>query len=456
MSQAVTHFQGEFARLAGSLPGAGHPVLDGLRAAALARFVREGLPGIRQEDWKYTSLASLERRPLPVAAADAPEMPTLSAVVAQAVLPDAVHRLVFVDGHFAPSLSRHTLPAGVRAGSLANRLADQPDGSLPFAVDRLLAASAAPAPTGVPAAGSSLAVLNLALGADGFDLHIPAGVVIDAPILVLFVSASAETTSLPTSHIRLDAGARATVIEQHFTLHEGASLTSVVERITLAPAADLHHIKVQHANSKAQHVADTEATIAANAQLHSLVLALGGQLAREDLRITLAESGAHADLDGLYLARGRMHLDHHTTVHHASPTCTSAQDYRGILDEAGRGVFNGRVIVAKDAQHTDAQQHNANLLLSENAEIDTKPQLEIFADDVKCSHGATIGQLDPAELFYLRSRGLDETAARSLVTFAFAARALHRIDSLSPLFAALRTLLFARLPGGSALEDLTR
>ena len=480
MSQAVTHFQGEAARLGAGLPGAGHAALDALRARALARFVREGLPATRLEDWKYTSLAAVDRKPLPVLPAEQAALPALAAVLAHAVLPDAPHRLVFVDGHFAPALSQHSLPAGVRAGSLAARLAAQPQDGLPFDADALLAEHArapatAPAvragglgtglaPTGStmtgitagqPAQGSSLAALNLALGADGLDLEVPAGVVLDAPVLVLFVSVTAETSALPTSSIRLGEGARATVIEQHFSLHEGTGLHSVLQRIDVGAHADLHHIKVQHEGLRVQHVADTEATVHGHGQLHSLVLALGGQLAREDLRITLAQTGAHADLDGLYLASGRQHLDHHTTVHHASPACTSAQSYRGILDDAGRGVFNGRVIVAKDAQHTDAQQNNANLLLSDAAEIDTKPQLEIFADDVKCSHGATIGQLDPAQLFYLRSRGLDKTAARSLVTFAFAARTLHRIDGTTPLFAALRSLLFARLPGGAALiEDI--
>ncbi len=501
MSQAVTHFQTEAARLGHGLPGAGNAGLDALRAAALARFVREGLPVTRQEDWKYTSLVAVERKPLPVLAAEQAASPTLAEVLRHAVLPKEVNRLVFVDGHFAPGLSSHRLPAGVRAGSLAARLDAQPQEGLPFATSALIApagsgaaaiaAQAAPAavgaahgaatpavaaahaiglgtglaPTastlhgitaGVPAQGSSLAALNVALGADGLDLDVPAGVVIEDPIMVLFVSATPDTSALPVSSIRLGDGSRATVIEQHFSLHEGAALNSVFERIEVGAKADLHHIKVQHEGPRAQHVADTEAIVHGEGQLHSMVLALGGALAREDLRVTLAQTGAHVDLDGLYLANGRQHLDHHTTVHHASPACTSAQAYRGILDDAGRGVFNGRVIVAKDAQHTDAQQNNANLLLSENAEIDTKPQLEIFADDVKCSHGATIGQLDPAQLFYLRSRGLDETAARSLVTFAFAAHTLHRIDSSTPLFSALRTLLFARLPGGAALiEDIT-
>ena len=440
MSAAVEHFAAEHARLAGVLPGAGHPRIDALRGDALARFAREGLPVTRQEDWKYTSLGQLERHPLAVSDPDETALPALDAVLSRALLPAAAHRLVFVDGHFAAALSRHGLPVAVRAGSLASRIADHPQAGLPLAADD----------------GSALAALNLAFSADGLDLAVPAGIRIDEPILVLFVSVTPDRSAFPASCIHLAPGAQACVVEQHLALHAGAALNTVLERITLDAGATLHHIKVQHENTRTVHLADTAASVASGARLHSLVLALGGQLAREDLRVTLAAAHAEVVLDGLYLARGRSHLDHHTLVLHASPDCTSRQAYRGILDDAGRGVFNGRVVVARDAQRTDAEQSNANLLLSDNAEIDTKPQLEIFADDVKCSHGATVGQLDPAELFYLRSRGLDAATARSLVMFAFAARSLASVDAGSALYAALRALLFTHLPGGAMLEALTQ
>ena len=469
MSNAGDYFLAEFARLAADLPGAGHPEIDLSRTAALERFAEQGVPLTRLEDWKYTNLAQLERKPLPVALADEATLPSLAHLKSLAVLPDAAHFLVFVDGHFAPSLSHHSLPANVRAGALASRIADQPEAGLPLApaaspADLSAASRVSPPPSGsaalaVALAGetsSALVSLNLAFSADGLDLVIPAGEHIAETIVVLYVSATPERSVFPASRIHLGKGARATLLEQHVSVHDMPGVDTVVERISLDAGAELHHIKVQQEGARHVHLADTSAILAEHARLRSLVLALGGQLGREDLRITLAGPHAHVELDGLYMPNRRMHLDHHTMIHHASPDCSSRQTYRGILDDAGRGVFNGRVVVAREAQHTDAQQSNANLLLSDNAEIDTKPQLEIFADNVKCSHGATVGQLDPAELFYLRSRGLDESAARALVTFAFAARSLGGIDADSALYTGLRSLLFGHLPGGAALEDLTR
>lgn len=439
MSLANQFFAEEYARVASALPGAGHAECDAQRQKALAQFVQQGLPTTRQEDWKYTSLATLDRKPFPLMPTDHEAEVRLSQILSLAVTPKAPHRLVFVDGRYSPALSQHALDNGVRAGSLSARIADHPEAGLPISALH----------------SSSLVSLGIALSEDGVDLSIPSSAQIDEPILILFVSATPGHSVFPASSIRLESGARATVIEQHLSLHGEAAFSQVLSRIRLDDDAELTHIKLQAENERAIHLADTEVDLAARAQYHSVVLALGASIGREDLRINLNAPGAHADLDGAYLPRKRMHLDHHTTVRHASPSCTSRQSYRGILDEAGRGVFNGRVVVEPDAQHTDAQQHNANLLLSDSAEIDTKPQLEIFADDVKCSHGATIGQLDPAELFYLRSRGIDEVAARALVTFAFAARVLSSLENHAALYSGLRAALFAHLPGGDVLESLS-
>lgn len=433
----VAHFGAEHARLVARLPGAGDGALDHLRAQALERFSRLGMPTTRQEDWKYTSLAALERRPLPVAEAPA-SLPSAALLQSRALALESACRLVFVDGRHAPALSSLTLPAGAFAGSLAARLAGGATQALP-ALDEH---------------DSALAALNLAFGADGAELTVPAGIHVEAPVVVLFVGTQPERSAFPSLRVRLGADASATVVEQHLCLHQGAALNTMVSRIELAAGASLRHVKLQQEGERVVHLADTAARLAAGARLHSLVLALGGQIAREDLRVALAGTHAGVELCGLYLARARRHLDHHTCVVHAVPDCTSRQDYRGILDDAGRAVFNGRVVVAKDAQRTDAQQSNANLLLSDNAEIDTKPQLEILADDVRCSHGATVGQLDPAELFYLRSRGLDEVQARTLVTLAFAARALSTLERGGALYAGLRRALLSALPGGDRLETL--
>jgi len=436
---ASQFFADEFARVESELPGAGNANLDLQRKKALDQFLELGIPSSRQEDWKYTSLAALEKKPLPLLREQNQADPSLAELCNLAVLPNAEHRLVFVDGRFAPALSQHTLPVAVRAGALSSRLSDRPEEGHPISAN----------------GGSGLAALGLALSEDGLDLNIPADISIDTPILVMFVSATSGHSVFPASTIHLGARAKATLVEQHLSLHSEAAFAQVLTRVSLDQDADLTHLKLQTEGERSIHLADTEVDVASRAQYHSVVMALGASIGREDLRINLNAPGAHADLDGAYLPRKRMHLDHHTTVRHISPDCTSKQSYRGILDEAGRGVFNGRVVVEKDAQHTDAQQSNANLLLSDSAEIDTKPQLEIFADDVKCSHGATVGQLDPAELFYLRSRGIDESAARALVTFAFAARVLSSLESHEGLYSGLRKALFAHLPGGSVLEDLS-
>jgi Fe-S cluster assembly protein SufD len=268
------------------------------------------------------------------------------------------------------------------------------------------------------------------------------------------VSSKGEHTVCPRLHIHLEEGAEASVIEEYLGLHAESQWTQTVLSAQLDSRSTLHHIKVQTEGARTYHLADARFVLGEASTLNTLTLALGALVGREDLHIELQGSGAQARLDGLYIPRKRMHLDHHTEVFHQVPHCVSAQNYRGIVDDAGRAVFNGRVVVARDAQKTAAEQHNANLLLSDQAEIDTKPQLEIFADDVKCSHGATIGALNPQELFYLRSRGLDAVAARALVTYAFAARCLSGIKASPSLKAGLQNCILRALPGADDLTGL--
>lgn len=388
-------------------------------------FLAQGLPTPRQEAWKYTNLAPLQKLSFqrPSAAADL----ALGALELSA-LPEADHRWVFLDGSFNAALSRHSLPP-----SVFSQTALEPD---------------------VPCEAPALGALNQAMSTTGIRIRVPAGIRLASPLHFLFVNGSVRCAVFPRIELILEEGAEATVFEEYLGPSDHEGLTLSMLRAWVGAEARLNHIKLQKEGQKHTHLADSTVEIDRAGSLHSLSLSLGGRLGREDLRVRLSGSGAHAKLDGLYMPRRRMHLDHHTEVLHLVPECTSTQNYRGIVDEAGRAVFNGRVYVAKDAQHTDAKQNNANLLLSTEAEIDTKPQLEIFADDVKCSHGASIGALNPNELFYLRSRGLDELSARALVTFAFAARTLRDLEAWPELLKGLRGAVKRALPGAASLDEV--
>ena len=257
----------------------------------------------------------------------------------------------------------------------------------------------------------------------------------------------------PRNVLAAEEGARATVVE-HYTGPAGSAyFTNAVTQITTGADATIEHYKLQQEGLQAFHVGGIHATQARASRFASHSLSLGAALARNDISTTFDAQGCEATLNGLYLAGGRQHVDHHTRMDHVKPRGTSREYYRGVLDGAARGVFNGKVTVHEGAQQTDAHQANHNLLLSKDAEVDTKPQLEIYADDVKCTHGATVGQLDDAALFYLRSRGVNEALARSLLVYAFAHDVIDRIR-VAPLRAHLEQVLLARLPQGERIKEL--
>lgn len=430
---ARERYREQFDELASRLPGARLPWLVRARARAFERYATVGLPTLRDEDWKYTNVAALDKRAFDFAA-EADEAATSQ--LATLALPGCA-RLVFVDGRHAPALSRlGSLPRGVAVGSLAAALAARPE--------RFEAWLGADAP------GTGFTALNAALWMDGAWVELAPGVALDTPLQLIFLTTRAESASCPRNLIHLGEGARAEVIEQHVGLDEAAYFTNAYTDIVLDHGASLTHAKLQEEGRRAFHIADIRVRQGRDSRLVSHSFALGGQLSRCDLATRFDAEGCEATLLGLYLAAGRQHMDHHTRIDHAQPQGTSRQLYKGVLDGAARAVFNGRVVVHADAQGSDAQQANRNLLLSREAEVDTKPQLEIYADDVKCSHGATVGQLDPAQIFYLRSRGVDEAAARALLTYAFAAEVVERVEC-APLRQRLEHLLHRRLPVG--LED---
>ncbi len=374
-----------------------------------------------------------------MSAATAPGAVTAGQVSALALGELPCHLLVFVDGRFDPTYSIiGALPDGVSIRSLREVLEQD-------------AARLEPLLAGEPA--HAFAALNLAFMADGVVIELARGAVrraADPPALC-------RERGGDVRHYRnlIVAGenAQATVVE-HYAGTEGAAyLTNAVTTIAAQANSNIEHYKLQQESAKAFHIAGIHATQARDSRFTSHSIALGGAIARNDITTRLAAEGAECTLNGFYMVGGRQLVDHHTRIDHAMPRGTSREFYRGVLDGAARGVFNGKVVVHPDAQHTDAEQSNHNLLLSKTAEVDTKPQLEIFADDVKCAHGATVGQLDDNMLFYLRSRGIEPEVAKALLIYAFAHDIIGRIR-LDPLKRHIERHLISMLPEGERIKEL--
>lgn len=431
------HYLAEFRRLAGTLPGADVPWFQRARQVALEAFAERGFPTARDEDWKYTSVAAIEKRLFRVADGVPAGIERDAAALS---LGHDCYQAVFVNGRHVPEFSRmDDLPEGVTVASLAESLVRQPA--------LLQAALASEAGTG------GFAHLNTAFAADGAFIHIGRNVMVGKPVELLFLSTGTDHVSHLRNVVWAEEGAEATVIEHFVGTPEAACLTNTVTQIFADANSSVEHYKFQEEAPKSFHVGAVYAQQKRDSRFASHSLSLGAALARHDIGTRFDDEGCDATLNGLYLVAGRQHVDHHTRVDHAKPHGTSREFYRGILDGSSRGVFNGRVIVHQDAQHTDAQQSNSNLLLSREAEVDTKPQLEIYADDVKCAHGATIGQLDEDMIFYLRSRGVDAAAARGLLTYAFANDIINRVR-VAPLRARLQRIMLGRLPQADLIREL--
>jgi len=431
--------ESELLEAAKRLPGAGHQAVDAHRREAVACVAEIGLPSRRNEDWKYTDLApmraALGERMWQVSS---PGLLDTACLEAAAFGTMSVYRLVLLDGRFCPDLSE--LPEDVQLRSLAE-LAEQEPG---LALEALSMGERAPLFSGFGA-------LNAAMAADGICLCVPDGCHVDRPIHVLHVSSAAGAVAHIRNAISLGRAAEATIIE-HFTGQPGeAGLNNVMTVIRVGEAACLVHYRLQEEHGRQFHIGRTDVVQHKDSRYTSHVTTLGAALSRTDVLVRLAEPGAECELNGFYLLSERQHADHHTRVDHAAPFCTSREYYRGVLDGHARAVFNGKVVVHEGAEKTDAGQSNGNLLLSDEAEVDTKPELEIYADDVKCSHGATVGQLDADALFYLRSRGLAEAAARNMLTYAFADDVIRRMR-LAPVREKLERVILERLPADGVKE----
>ena len=390
-----------------------------LRETAFDRFEQLGFPTPRQEDWKYTNLAPLTR------AFTEPCATKASALTAEQFAPlayeeAAASRLVFVNGHYRADLSSvAALPAGVVVQTWAEAL----QGPHADVVKERLA-------RGADYQEHALTALNTALFASGAFVYVPQEVKVEAPIHLSFVASEPEAQSVthPRILVVMERGSAATLIESYTRTEESVYCTNAVVEIALADEAQLTHYKIQRESQNAFHVATTHAALQRGSRYDTTTITLGAQLSRHDADVVFHASGAECFIDGLYLVGGQQHTDTHSLISHRVPHCASRQTYKGILDGTSRAVFNGKVYVHEHANGTDARQSNKNMLLSNTARVDTKPQLEIYNDDVKCAHGATVGQMEEEELFYLLSRGLHPDLARNLLTYGFAEEIINKIN----------------------------
>ncbi len=392
-----------------------------MRKAAIDRFAALGFPGPKDEKWRFTKIRPLFGHDFRLA--EGYERDALSARdIDQLCMEDAgCRRLAFVNGHFADNLSDiGALPAGVRIGSLRRFIETDPE-----PVQRYLARSAI-------AEKNPFVALNTAHIYDGTFLHIPKGVRVEKPIHLLYVTRSNgnPVVSHPRTLVIAEEDTRAAIVESYVGFESDTYFTNAVTEIVVGARSEIDHCKLQRESDSAYHVTTVHARIGREGRFKTDSVSLGGTLVRNDIHAVLEDEEIECTVNGLYLAKGHQHVDNHTVIEHAKPRCSSRELFKGILDGRAKAVFDGRIHVHPQAQKTDARQTTRCILLSDEAQINTNPQLEIYADDVKCTHGAAVGQIDGDAVFYLRSRGIDETTARQMLVFAFANEVLEglRID----------------------------
>ncbi len=417
-----------------AVQGRGGPLwLRRLRMEALARFETLGLPTLKDEEWRNTPIAPIARTPF-----RAPAAVELGREVLEGIdlATWAERRIVTVNGRFSPELSSlEGSPNGTRLGSLEGALATHPERVEPY-LARL-----------APFEDRPFSAVNTAAIADGAIVLVPDRTALEGPLHVLHltVARGAPVLAQPRTLVVVGAECRVTVVETYLGLGEGVALTNAVTEIALGANSQVSHVRIERDRPGNFHVGATQARQQRDSRLVSTVVSLGADLTRLDTGSVLAGEGASCLLNGLYLADGARLVDNHTTLDHAVPHCGSYESYKGILAGRSRAIFNGRIIVRQDAQKTDAKQSNRNLILSDEATAFTRPQLEIYANDVRCTHGATIGRLDENALFYLRSRGLALEEARATLIRAFAGEILGQIG-VGPVAAALEREVLALLP----------
>ncbi len=425
---------------------AGPAAIADLRRVAFDQFSTHGLPTTSSEEWRFTNV-----RPI----ADTTFVPARSVALTKEELAsfsvtgslDGWPTVVFVNGHYDAALSSvGELPDGVVVESLANVFSSPSDS---LCIDQYLGKGA-----DIRSDSSAFTALNTALFWDGVFVHVAANVVVDRPIQMLFVTTSKSTDSdvmePPMTHPRIliatGENSQIRLVETYAGETDTPYLTNVVTEVIGGENAAIDHYKLVREASAAYHIGHMHLRLNRSANFSSHAITLGGNIVRNDIVAVLDGEGVSCTLNGLYIANGQRLVDNHTTIHHAKPHCESYELYKGILDDQAHAVFNGKIVVKIDAQKTDAKQTNKALLLSEDAQINTKPELEIFADDVKCTHGATVGQLDADAMFYLRARGLGLEQARSILIHAFASDLLNHIG-IQSIRTGLDELLLAQLSG---------
>ena len=397
-----------------ALPPASQDWLRVLRARGLERANALSVPTTRDEEWRFTDISPLLKTPFPP-----PAMPQLvtAADLSRFVLPEARTRLVFVDGVFAAELSASPAqPEGV----VVARIAAAPGALIEAHLGRHAEFEM-----------DIFAALNTAYLRDGALVSIGRGRECPQPVHLLFVATRNEATFFPRCLVVAETGATGTFIEDYVALGDGAYFTNAVTEVVVGAGARVQHVKLQRESAAAFHIANSSVVLGKDASYSSSTISLGARISRHNLNVVQRGEGANCRIDGLALVSGRQLADTHTTIDHATPSGKSTQLHKTIVGGAAHAVFNGKILVRAGAQLTDSAQQSRNLLLSPRAHVDTKPQLEIFADDVKCAHGATVGQLDAEQLFYLKSRGLPEAQARNLLTYAFGAEVIDRLPVAS-------------------------
>jgi Fe-S cluster assembly protein SufD len=405
--------------------------LAALRARGAERFAATGYPTSKDEDWRFTPVAPIARAAFaPSAPATVTEAALAPFIFGQAAWP----RLVFVNGRYDASLSRVTaLPAGMTVSSLAEALAADP--SLEQHLGRHVAVDATP-----------FVAQNTAEFADGAVVRVAPNADLGLPVHLVYVTAPGSAGASHTRNlVVVGRSARAALIESYVTLGDADTyFTNVVSEVVVGENAWVEHVRIQRESEQAYHVGLTHVEQARDSHYRNFTFAMGGAISRHDLHCRLNAANVEALMYGLYLGRGGQLVDNHTSIFHDHPDCRSWEVYKGVLDGHSHGVFNGKIFVKPEAQKTDAKQTNRALLMSDTATIDTKPQLEIFADDVKCTHGATVGNLDTLMQFYFRSRGIPEAAARRHLTYAFCAEVIAEVQ-VEPVRRELERLVLDRV-----------
>jgi len=433
-NQISEWYQSTFADFERSLNGEAEAEFHHHRRRALQRFGEIGFPTTRHEEWRFTNISPIaEARFKPVTGEARP--PDRSEV--GRFFFNTRHRLVFVDGRFAAELSSmEKLPKGVRAGSLAAAVKSRDPET-----HRFLAQYATDEE-------NAFIALNTAFARDGAFIFVPDGVVMEDSIHVVYIATGMDQSLLTPRNLVI-AGTRSQLsfVESYVSLKDGRYLTNAVTELIAGEGAIVEHDKLQNESVQAYHISVIQTHQGRQSSVTSNAITLGGAIVRNNVTAVLDGEGAECTLNGLSLGNGSQLIDNHTAIDHAKPHCESHELYKAVLDGKAHGVFNGKIFVRKDAQKTNAKQTNKTLLLSDNAFIDTKPQLEIFADDVKCTHGATVGQLDADQIFYLRTRGIGADAARDILTFAFATDVVEKIH-VEPLKELLGSLVQAKLEKG--------